>query len=590
MTEQQQQKKPADIHQLSSGEDEELSRIRVAAKELANETAIDRSYLLPKRAKEIGVRDKVLKDAVRAVLSERSQHLAAERLAEERAAEERAKEQCEQQKAKEAEAEKERQRAKDAAKIAEQERIRAAKEAAEKAEQERRRAEKEAEKAKQKAQQKAKDKAKGFGDISRLPRARHEQELKKLAAQLDEDVAALRQEFIEFLGVDRGDVSAERTVPWHDAVDTAELLQACGAKLRKHVVVQDHQLTAAVLWVAHTWLYDYDVPIHSPMLAATSAEPDSGKTTLVCVIGRMCPRFSLNIEMTGPGLYRTVDASKPTLVLTEADDLFAHKRDLKHIVNAGWTRGAKVPRQVNIRGVWTTAYFDVFTPKVIDLLGRSLPRATRTRCIELRMLPKRHDEQVEPFEQLDDAEFAVLRRKFARWAADNAAALKDAKPVLSGLNNRAAMNWRLLLAIAELAGGSVPKQAREAAERLSRSGKQPSDGVRLLTALKEMFASRNSNAITSADIVAELCRDPTGIWVEYHRGGPITQWGVARLLDAYDIHPVSLHPTRRKDFSRQGYKLEQFEDAFMRYLPADPIIQSPPTRPTPKKTKAARRR
>src|SRR5579864_9534284 len=57
-------------------------------------------------------------------------------------------------------------------------------------------------------------------------------------------------------------------------------------------------------------------------------------------------------------------------------------------------------------------------------------RTTRTRCIELRMRPKLKTEKVEQFNQLDDAEFAVLRRKFARFAADNAAALKDAKPIL----------------------------------------------------------------------------------------------------------------------------------------------------------------
>jgi hypothetical protein len=189
------------------------------------------------------------------------------------------------------------------------------------------------------------------------------------------------------------------------------------------------------------------------------------------------------------------------------------------------------------------------------------------------MQMKRKDEQVEEFNQLDDAEFAVLRRKFARWAADNAAALKDARPIMpTGLNNRAAANWKLLLAIAELAGGPWPARAREAAERLTRSGRRPSDGVRLLAAFKDMFAGRQE--ITSEDVVTELRKDPTSIWVDYNHGGPITQRQVAILLDAYDIHPIPLHPTRRKDFARQGYKLDQFVDAFTRYLPADPIIQS----------------
>jgi hypothetical protein len=56
------------------------------------------------------------------------------------------------------------------------------------------------------------------------------------------------------------------------------------------------------------------------------------------------------------------------------------------------------------------------------------------------------------------------------WAADNAAALKDAKPLFpANFNNRLRANWRLLLAIAELAAGTWPKQARGAAERLART-------------------------------------------------------------------------------------------------------------------------
>jgi len=246
---------------------------------------------------------------------------------------------------------------------------------AKEAERDRQRRAKEAERARKEAErvalQKSKEKAKGLGVISRLPVARHEPELQKLAARLgdDVDVAALRQEFEELLGVGGGEVSADKTEPWPDPVDLAELLGACGKKISRYVVVQEHLLTTTVLWIAHTWLYDHGVPTHSPMLAATSAEIDSGKSTLVAVAGRMSPRYSLNIEMTGPSLYRTVDATKPMLVLDEADDLFIRKSDLKHIVNAGWTRGAKIPRQVKIAGVWTTVWFDPFRPKAIALLG-----------------------------------------------------------------------------------------------------------------------------------------------------------------------------------------------------------------------------
>jgi putative DNA primase/helicase len=420
----------------------------------------------------------------------------------------------------------------------------------------------------------------------RLPVARHEKELWRLAERLGEDAAALREEFKEFLGVG-ADALIEKTEPWPEPVDTATLLQECGDKISRYVVLQEHLLMTSVLWSAHCWLYDHNVPTYSPILAPNSAEPDSGKTTLVAVIGRTTPRFSLNIEMTGPSLYRFVDMLKPTLVIDEADDLFVRKSDLKHIINAGWTRGAKIPRQVNINGAWQTVYFDPFTPKAIALLGRNLPPATRTRIIALRMLPKRADEEVQEFKHVDDAEFAVLRRKFARWATDNAAALKEGKPTVPvGLNNRAAMNWTLLLAIAELAGGPWPERAREAAERLTRRGRLPSDGVKLLAAIRTMFAESGKKVIASKAIVAELIKNPTDIWVAYNHGGAITQRQVAHLLSAYDITPDTVHPTGRSSDSPQGYKLAQFEDAFGRYLPNDPHIHTPPKR----KRKTTKRR
>jgi hypothetical protein len=150
-----------------------------------------------------------------------------------------------------------------------------------------------------------------------------------------------------------------------------------------------------------------------------------------------------------------------------------------------------------------------------------------------------------------------FRRKFARWADDNAAALKEAKPAVpSGLNNRAAMNWTLLLAIAEAAGGEWPERAREAAKQLTRKGRLPSDGIKLLDAIRTMFAKTGKTEITSEALVAELRKDPTAIWADYNHGGPITQRQIAFLLSAYEnpnahenIHPLPLHPTKSKDFA-----------------------------------------
>jgi putative DNA primase/helicase len=573
-------------------EPKELVDHRETVEWLADQSESDRSYWLPKKAEALQIAEKELRSTVVRVLRERALQTAAKRLEEDRAARQRAETQVEVRREHDR-VRKERARVK---KDADKSAAAALKAAELKAEREKRdaelKAEREQREAKKETERKAKERAKALGTLLKLPVARHEQELQRLAERLGEDVATLREELDEIIGLERGDAfTFEKTQPWPDLVDAATVLEECSAKICRYVAVaQPHQLTAAVLWTAHAWLYDYDVPVHSPMLAMTSAEPNSGKSTLVNVVGRACPRLSLNIEITGPTLYRLVDAFRPTIVLDEADDLFNRKSDLKHIVNASWTRGAKIPRQVKIDGVWQTVFFDPFGPKAISLLGHNLPPQTRTRCIELRMLPKRPDEEVEEFNQLDDPEFAILRRKFARLAADNATVLKDAKPIIPlGLINRAAANWKLLLAIAELAGGDWPQRAREAAEHLNRSGRKPSAGVKLLAEFKAYFAETCTTEVTSEAIVARLTADPTSIWAGYNHGGPITQRQVALLLDAYDIQPVSLHPTKRKDFSRQGYKLSQFTDAFARYLSEDPIIQSP-TKTSPAKRRSAKRK
>jgi putative DNA primase/helicase len=90
----------------------------------------------------------------------------------------------------------------------------------------------------------------------------------------------------------------------------------------------------------------------------------------------------------------------------------------------------------------------------------------------IKLRPKKKGEKVD--EVIDDDVFKNLRRKLARWAADNAVAIKEVKPILPlNFTNRVAANWKLLLAIAELAGGNWPKHARDAAERLARTGRKP---------------------------------------------------------------------------------------------------------------------
>jgi putative DNA primase/helicase len=212
----------------------------------------------------------------------------------------------------------------------------------------------------------------------------------------------------------------------------------------------------------------------------------------------------------------------------------------------------------------------------------ALPKTTASRTIIIRLVPRLPDEKIEDFNHADDDTFITLRRKLMRWAVDNAQALKDARPIMpTGFANRLRMNWHLPLAIADLAGDKFAKDARAAAVKLSRQRQDPSEGKRLLAAFQAIFATRHE--ITSDEVMKRVNADPTGEWSEFRNGGPITQRQIAALLSHYEIFPVVLHPTKRSDVSRRGYRREQFTEVLARYLPSnDPNIRTPKRKPTRK--------
>ncbi len=415
--------------------------------------------------------------------------------------------------------------------------------------------EKQEKEAERKAKAREKEKATAFKELARLPSKEQDLRLVKLAKRLGEDLETIRAEFEVFAG-GSGKRDSSYIELWPEPVDTGELLSELTEHLQRYIILDPDAVLAVSLWVMFSWVQE--IAVHSPILIVTFAERDSGKTTLLGVLGFLTPRPYSVVEMTGPGLFHIVDHMHPTLIVDEADKLFHRKPDLLHIANAGWTRGTKIPRMTH--GV--IHEFDPFCPKVIGMKGFTLPDTLASRGIVVKLWPKTDDEKVSDFTFSDDVDFEALRRKLARWSADSAVKIKDANPALPlGFGNRLAANWRLLLTIAELA--DCTEQAHHAAIALSRKLRRPSEGVRLLAALRPMFAKREM--LSSEDVVTQLVADQDAEWCEFRGRGPITKRQVALILDQYDIHPDVIHP--KSNLSQRGYRAPQFETAFARFLP-----------------------
>src|SRR5262245_37029895 len=267
----------------------------------------------------------------------------------------------------------------------------------------------EQEQADKEAERKRKERTKAFEAIAKLPLLAHEARLAELAKRSGEDLDFLRDEFAAFYVP--ADMDTKPIEPWDQPVDTHALLLELMAQLRRYVVVQDDVAIAITLWLLFSWVHE--VAVHSPLLIATSAETDSGKSTLLGVLSFLVPRAYSAVELTGANIYRIVDLKKPTLLIDEADQLFRRKAALAEIINAGWTKGsARIPRIVH--GV--IHEFDAFCPKVIGMLGLNLPGTTTSRAIICMLWPKLPSEQVADFRHVDDDDFTTLRRKLMRLA------------------------------------------------------------------------------------------------------------------------------------------------------------------------------
>ena len=415
------------------------------------------------------------------------------------------------------------------------------------------------------AERKAKERQMVFASLIGLSTTQRKGKLIELAQRLDEDVEIVCEEFAVFAET-AAQTDPSYIEPWPEPVETQALLLELVIQLQRYVVfVHDEGRIAVALWTMMSWTHA-EIATHSPLLVLTSAEPDSGKSTQMGVLFFLTPRPKSAVEITGPSLFRLVDQLHPTLFIDEADKLFQRKNDLMHIVNAGWGRGVKIPR-VGRGGI--VQEYDLFCPKILGMKGLALPTTTVTRSIVVKLWPKLDQEKIVDFNFADNDTFVTLRRKLMRWSTDNLSALKDAAPPMpSGFVNRLAANWRLLLAIADLAGGAFPKQARAAAVKLSRKRHQPSEGFRLLEALRPIVSGREF--IASAKVVRLLTADPTAEWCNFRGRGPISQQQVAALLRDYEIYSDVHHPTKKASDSQRGYLTSQFDNAFARILRVHP--------------------
>jgi putative DNA primase/helicase len=310
--------------------------------------------------------------------------------------------------------------------------------------------------------------------------------------------------------------------------------------------------------------YAFDCFDICPMLTLVSPIWRCGKTQVLKMLSALAFRALASSNITPSAIFRAIERWHPTLLVDEYDTI-KENEELRGILNSGHTRRlAYVIR--NVSDDHEPRRFSTWGPKALALIGRP-PHTIEDRSIILRMRRKTRGEKVERlradrlFIQLRE-----LREKMLRWAKDNAAMLRQAEPEIpEGLHDRAADNWEPLLAVADLAGDPWPARARAAAASLSGEAESEAASVLLLQDIRAVFEECGEDKISSSDLCAYLAKLEHRPWPEWGKQKkPITQPALAVLLKPFGITPTDV----RIGKSLKGYKLEQFTDAFNRYIPS----------------------
>ena len=366
-------------------------------------------------------------------------------------------------------------------------------------------------------------------------------------------------------------IDASRKRKKGNGKDGAALLDAVRQFLCRFIVFPETVCFDTVaLWAAHAHMVEY---FHTtPRLAALSPEPESGKSRVLEVLDLLTPSSMLILSPSVAAIFRTLANERTTLLFDEVDTVFTSRgkddqnEDLRALLNAGYRRGATIPRCVGAKH--EVRKFNVFAAAALAGIG-DLPDTIMSRSIVIRMRRRSAAEPIEQFRlRLHETEGHQIRDRLAQWAESVGPAVGDAWPELpKGVVDRLAEAWEPLIAVADAAGGEWPKRAREAAVALvaAHRSREPSLGIRLLMDLHRVFKDRDT--LSTDEILTTLNAMEESPWADL-RGKPLDARGLARRLKKYGVKSknVRVSGSGYRDEVLKGYDKTDFWDVWSRYL------------------------
>jgi hypothetical protein len=280
----------------------------------------------------------------------------------------------------------------------------------------------------------------------------------------------------------------------------AELLDAIADWLRRFIVVTNpDDIYILTLWVVHTHLVD--VLFTTPRLQIDSVVPNSGKTTVLDHLQRLCQSPVQAASLLSSALVpRMLENRMRTLLLDEVDKTMHPDRpgvaDIWAMVNSGYRQGATRPVLVQRGRDWVEQEMPTFAPVAIAGNSPRIPDDTTTRIIRILLMPDLEGHAEESEWEVIEPHAKALQTQIAAWAEGVREHVKGMPVELpAGCVTRSKEKWKPLKRVAVAAGG----QWSEIADRL------------IIDNLAEEKAEREADLKTEPPAMI-LLRDLYAVW------------------------------------------------------------------------------
>ena len=341
------------------------------------------------------------------------------------------------------------------------------------------------------------------------------------------------------------------------SISPEALVRKILSSLKKCVSLDDD---SALVWTMYSFFtYLTKSFYHAPILNLTSPVKRCGKSTLL----KMCQHLFFDptlVKGITKASLELIASSKGTPLIDEFDEVQRNSPGVIGVLNGGIEEGAKVTLIGKDGSIRTR---ETFGAKVLAGIG-GLPPTLHDRAVLVRMRRKHESEILTKPHELKDT-LAYLKREISQWCEANSALIEATKvDPLEVNNDRFRDNYEPLLKIASCISKELEDKVRAAAVSLVTSQfEEDIGGERLLADIKAGFEARNKKEVGTSELISWLCSHEDSVWRKYKNNTMLTPVDLAKSLATFAIRPIRI----RSGTQMRGYKREQFDDAFMRYVP-----------------------